>query len=228
MSEIVISISTGEPQNEIPQPNIRQLIKWDNPIAIADGYSVWSRLVNNQVTGQFGMCPVFITDLAGAWEHTWSSNALATSLTHDQYMQISRLQVPDANNTVDDKMNWAAWGGTGKWGSVIKATWAEIGETWRDARGIQLLGTVYAGQLITVVERATLLIEFNGQTTWEPMVRIQAYDPEHWSDPFATQLVTTVNRFNEYGENPRGKVRMPIYFGRDRIGWMFERWLEPK
>jgi hypothetical protein len=204
--------------------NKRKLIKWDNPIAIQDGYSVWSRMVDGRLTGQFCMCPVYLTDAQGNWIGGWSANSSATTISHDEMLKISDLQKVD-NFTIYQKMEWLMNGGTGEWGSPMKATWNQQSETWKDAKDIKMIAAVYAGQWVQVIVKKNIKVTFNGSTSIIPMSQIKTFSPSEWNQPLASQLVTEVDRDNIPGENPKGVVRMPIYFG-NRIAWIFDRWLE--
>jgi hypothetical protein len=203
-----------------PQPNHtrRQLIRWDNPIAIQDGYSAQFR--GN--IGQFTMCPVYVTDQAGKWEGTWAENQMATPLTNDQMLQIAALQTAD-EFTVSQKMNWLMWGGTNTWGGPMKATYAK-GSLWREATNIKMITAVYADEWVEVIGHQNLFVDFADKKEVVGLSEIKTYQPNEWTLPNATQKVTAVTDENVYQERPKGLVRLPIYFG-NRRAWVFDRWL---
>jgi len=169
------------------------------------------------------MDPVYLTYLSGEWVGSWSHNNIATPLTNADLHRIASIQIPDAYS-VDVKMNWLTDGGDGSWSAPLQAQWEQTRGTWHDAQNIKMIAAVYAGQWVEVLERTSFFIDFNGKKEVTPMSRIKAYNPDEWSLPFASQLVTEVDKDNVYGENPKGKVRLPIYFG-SRVAWVMDRWL---
>ena len=202
----------------------RQLIKWSNDIAKDDGYCAACRPTpDGKPQGQYCMAPVYITRL-GEWIGTYSENTGATRLTRAEMQRIAILQRKD-ECTIDEKMNWAMDGGNNTWGSIMRATYPS-GSEWRDATDIQMIGAVFAGQWVEIVEHATFYTTLNGNKGMTPMSRIRTYQPHEWYDEYATQLVTAVTKDNVYYEEPRGLFRWPIYFGY-REAWVFDRWLEP-
>jgi hypothetical protein len=207
-----------------PTSNIRQLIRWDNPIAIADGYCASCRPIDGEPIGQFTMCPMYITDLAGNWENTWSENQMATPLSNAEWLQISLLQTAD-EYTTSQKMNWLGWGGQNTWGAPIRATYPS-GDKWMEATNIKLITAVYADQFVEIIGHQNLLINFNNKTEVVGLSQIRTYPPSEWDKPMATQFVTAVNANNEYQARPKGLVKLPIYFG-NRLAWVFDRWLVP-
>ena len=199
---------------------LRTLIRWDNPIAVRDGYSATARGdADGNPQGQFSMAPVYVTDAAGAWVGSWSHNDNATKLTTTELHKIGALQIPDVAS-VDDKMRWALWHGDGEWGGVLAG---KYDSDWRNATDVRMIAAVYAGQVVEVIGHTIRTIVFGGHTETAGLSEIRTYQPHEWT-PAAVQLVTTVTKDNVYGENPRGKVRLPIYFG-NRRAWVLDRWL---
>ena len=205
-----------------PAPLIRTLIRWDNPIALADGYGAPNRL--NPATGlpigQFAMCPLYITDQARTWVKSWAENSLATRLTPAELQKIASLQVPDTY-TVKQKMGWltAASDAQG-WGSPINTR----GEDYTVATDIRMITAVYAGQPVELTgEQMTRSVEINGHTNFELLHRVKAFSPGQWTRANA-QLVTAVSRDNVYTEMTKGKIYLPLYYG-DRQAWVLNRWL---
>src|SRR5512143_2079005 len=95
--------------------------RWDESPMPEDGFSVWARLVNGQVMGQFALVTPYIEG-AG----TFSANSNATRLTTNNLFQIADLQIEDAF-TLQQKMNWLMHGGevdangTPTWGAPMRA-----------------------------------------------------------------------------------------------------------
>jgi hypothetical protein len=208
-------------RNETYFNNQRKLIKWDNPIAIADGYWVGAR--GN--IGQFCMCPVFVTDLDGNWAGTWAENTLATPLKSTEMLRIAAQQIPD-NFTIAQKMNWLMWGGMGTWGAPMQGTFPNGDSSrWMEATNIRMIATVYAGQFVNVIAHKTIMINLDGRLEQTPMSQIRTFQPSEWGLPQAWQKVTEVDKDNIYGELPKGTVYLPIYFG-NRLAWVLDRWLE--
>lgn len=212
-------------RNETYISSRRRVIRWDNSIAIADGYSSFSKPDPNtgEPVGQFSYAPLFITEEDGTWEGTWSANQIATNLSNAQLLKIAELQIAD-EYTIDQKMNWLMDGGDGTWGAPIRATY-DSSRNWRLATDIQMITAVYAGQCVETLEKKSFTVTFNGKTELIPMSRIRAFDSDLWKLPDASQLVSVVSNTNAYGERPKGLVKLPIYFG-NRIAWIFDRWLE--
>jgi hypothetical protein len=207
----------------------RKVILWDNPIAIADGYSVWSKPDPNtgEPIGQFAFAPIRVTDLNLQWTGTWSANSNIVRLTNEQMVFISTKQ-PIDGNTIKQKMNWVMDGGDGSWGAPIRASYTDSSH-WMNATDIQMISAVYAGQWVEVLETRNFTINFNGKIeTNVPMCLIKSYDPSQWNNPLAFQDVTAVDKGNEFNYPPVGRVKLPIWFGSDKLGWILQRWLEPQ
>lgn len=203
------------------QPIFRQLITWENQIAIKAGYCAACRPKDNEEPqGQFSMVPVHVINADGSWDRTYAENTLATNLTIGQLFAISRLQIPD-DFSVDQKMTWATWGCRGTWGGIMRGDGGE----WTKATNIQMIASVYAGQWVEVLEEKPIWSNFGGTWHWIQMSRIKTFQSNEWHLPGATQLVTAVTSKNEHYDTPKGYFRMPIHFG-DRTAWVFNDWLE--
>ena len=201
-------------------PNVRTFIRWDNPIAIADGYCADARRVDGELVGQFSMCPIYVTDSNNVWAGTWAENQIATRLTPLELQKIAALQEAD-NFTVDQKMNWlTASAVPNGWGSPINTR----GEDWEVATDIKMIASCYAGQPVTLTgETMERVITLNGRTNKETLHRIKTYSPAEWSRANC-QIVTAVSKDNVYTEQTRGKIILPVYF-KNRRAWALGRWL---
>ncbi len=207
-------------------PARRQLITWENPIAWKYGYCAKCRpKPNGEPQGQYSHAPVHITDAAGQWVGTYSENTLATRITNQNMRRIAAQQAPD-EYTVKSKMNYAMWGGQDTWGSIMRASYAN-GDDWMNAQDIRMIGAVWAGQWVEVLESKTMLTTLNGIREQSLMWRIKTYQPDEWGLPNAWQKVTSVNADNVHGEKPHGTFWFPIWLGATRLSWVFDRWLEP-
>ena len=123
-------------------------------------------------------------------------------------------------------MNYAMWGGQDTWGSIMRASYAN-GDDWMNAQDIRMIGAVWAGQWVEVLESKTMLTTLNGIREQSLMWRIKTYQPDEWGLPNAWQKVTSVNADNEHSEKPHGTFWFPVWLGVTRISWVFDRWLEP-
>jgi hypothetical protein len=204
----------------------RTLIKWDNPIAIRDGYSsARPDPATGLPIGQFCMCPLYITDQAGNWVKYWAENSLATRLSVADLQKIAALQVPDVVNgtaySVKQKMGWlCAAGSSDGWGSPINTK----GQDYTVATDVRIITAVYAGQPITLTgETMTRQVDLQGNINWELLHRVKAYNPAQWTRDNC-QLVTAVSKDNVYTENTKGRIVLPVYFG-NRQAWVLNRWL---
>ncbi len=204
-------------------PAVRTLITWESDIAVNDGYCAACRPKDDgSPQGQFSMAPVHVTDLQGNWAGTYAENQIATRLTNSEMQKIMDMQTPD-EKTIDQKANWAMFGGQNTWGAIMRASYPS-GDRWREATDIRMIASVYAGQPVEVLERKVITTRFNGKAEVIPMWRIQTYPPSDWHLLGACQYVTAVTAKNTHYERPCGLFRMPIYFG-NRLAWVFERWL---
>jgi hypothetical protein len=200
----------------------RAIRLWSDPIMQADGYD--ANLRGN--VGQFAVVSPYVTH-NGVWEGTFSSNQIATPLTSADLLKISMLQTIEPGTTLQAKMNWLMYAGTGNWGAPMQANYPSSSQ-WAQATNIKMIAAVYAGQEVEVVERKVIRCTFNAKTADVPMSRIKTYAPSEWSNPRAMMLVSVVDADNRYGEMPNanvGRVRLPIWFGTGREAWLFDRWL---
>lgn len=202
----------------------RQVILWDSPIAAQDHYTVFDKLVNGEVMGQFAFAPVFITDLNLKWVGTWSANQIASNLTNAEVLQIAQAQTFDPNNTLKSKMNWLMGGGDGAWGAPLRATYLDSSH-WDQAYNIQMITAIYAGQWIEPIGEFTFDVMFDEKHQTIPMVEIRTFPSYDWKNSSAWQEVTAVDQSNQFNYPPVGHVKVPIYFG-NRRAFVFKRWLE--
>jgi hypothetical protein len=207
----------------------RTLIRWDNPIAIEDGYCTDIRRnpATGELVGQFAMCPVYLTDMQGVWVKSWAENSLATLLTPSDLQRIATLQSADIVNgvayTVKQKMGWlCADSVLNGWGSPINTR----GEDYTIATNIKMITAVYAGQPVKLTgETMTRPIELNGKSNFELLHRVTAYNPSQWMRE-NSMLVTAVSKSNVYTENTKGRIVLPVWFGSERKAYILDRWLE--
>ena len=168
------------------------------------------------------MAPVHVTDMSGFWAGTYAENQIATKLTNAEMLRISGLQTRDAYD-IDQKMNWAMWGGRDTWGGVMRASYPN-GDRWREATNIRMIASVYAGQWVEIIGRANIKTRWDGQEQVIPMSEIKTYPPALWGRGNSMQVVTSVSADNVHSEQTKGIVRLPIYFG-NRRAWVMDRWL---
>jgi hypothetical protein len=209
-----------------PASTRRTLIKWENPISIRDGYSVYARPdpITGKPVGQFAFyTPYLIDNTTGKWVGTWSANQAATILTLDQYLKIMSLQSYDSDGiSLQQKVKWLTDGGNDTWGAPIRATYPDAA-SWALATNIKMIAAVYAGQPVEVVDHSSFTVLFNNKTETIPMSRIHTTPPAEWTRE-NMMLVTAVNDSNVYYDRPQGLVRLPVWFG-DRQAWLPDRWL---
>ena len=207
----------------------RQLIRWDNPIALKDGYGTPNRLVDGKLIGQFCMCPVYLTHPDGAWVKSWAENSLAAKLTPANLRQIESMQIEDVAGgityTVKQKMGWLCAASTADgWGSPINTR----GVDYTAATEVKMITAVYAGQPLELTgETMTRPIDINGHKNFELLWRIKAYPPSQWTRA-TSQLVTAASASNNHTENTKGKIVLPVFFGDTRPAWVMNRWLVPQ
>lgn len=201
----------------------RQAILWDNRIAAQDGYTVYDKLVNGEVMGQFAFAPMYVTDRNLVWEGTWSANQIATPLTNIELQTIAQHQTT-TDATLKQKMNWVMNGGSGGWGSPLKATYIDS-DHWMDAQNLRMICAIYAGQWIEPIGELNFNVKFNELFQTIPMIEIRTFPSREWDRPSAWQEVTAVDKGNQFNYPPVGHVKLPIYFG-DRRAFVFKRWLE--
>lgn len=201
----------------------RTLIKWDNTIALRDGYGTLNRLVNGELMGQFAMCPIYLTNPDGTWVKSWAENSLASRLTPANLLRIAAMQIEDSH-TVKQKMGWlcaASSAGDG-WGSPINTR----GVDFATATDIKMITAVYAGQPLELTgESMVRQVDINGHTNMELLWRIREFLPAEWTRGNC-QIVTAVSATNNYTENTKGRIVLPVYFG-GRAAYVLDRWLVP-
>jgi hypothetical protein len=209
-------------QDTTPKPIYRTLIRWDNPIAISDGYCTDARRVNGELIGQFCMAPLYITNMLGEWEKSWAENSMATRLAPADLLKIASMQIADTYS-VEQKMGWlCAASLSNGWGSPINTG----GEDYTVATDIKMITAVYAGQPLELTgEVMTRPIELNGNYNFEKLHRVKAYSPDTWTRANC-QTVTAVSKNNVYTENTKGMIVLPVWFGSERKAYVLDRWLE--
>ena len=216
---VTIKYPASRPSSEV----VRFVKKWELPEMQADSYSATVRTAYNPQTGQwepvgqFGLVSVVQFDAAGNWIGDMSANTTFCNISTLELLYIASLQTADTF-TVDQKMGWLLDGGDGDWGApMMSGSWDKtLGQTWRDAKNVKLIGAVYAGQPVTLTgERRVFRLPWNGKTEDVPMSRIK---------PGTLQKVTVVDRANRYGEEPKGVIWLPLKFRTSSV-WIFDRWL---
>jgi hypothetical protein len=207
-------------------PQIVTLIRWDNQIALDDGYGTPNRLgADGKLVGQFCMSPVYVTDTLGNWAGTWAENTLGTKLTPAELLKIASLQIEDVVNgvrhTVKSKMGWACAASIDSgWGSPINTK----GQDYDVATDIKMIPTCYAGQPVTLTgETMDRKITLNQRTNIERLYEVKTYQPHEWTRSNC-QTVTAVSASNVYTENTKGIIKLPVYAGNRRM-WILERWI---
>lgn len=193
-------------------PNLRTVKPWGDPVMTADSYSVAKRLINGQVVGQFSLVQVYQTDALG-FIGDMGANTTARNVTSSELMYIASLQAAD-EFTVDQKMVWLLGGGNGKWGSPMRGEWG-AGETWKDARNVQMIAAVWAGQPVEVLEERTFY-----NVVWQGKV-----EPSVEMCRIKTGRVVEVTAVNG-GDRlilPKGHIFLPLWFR--ATPWVFRRWL---
>jgi hypothetical protein len=200
----------------------RTLIRWDNPIAISDGYCTDARRVNGELIGQFSMAPLYITHPDGEWVKSWAENSLATRLTPADLLKIASMQIADTYS-VEQKMGWlCAASLSNGWGSPINTK----GEDYTVATDIRMITAVYAGQPVELTgESMTRTFDLNGNIKQELLWRVSARPPAAWTRANC-QTVTAVSKNNVYTTNTKGHIVLPLYYG-DRKAYVLDRWLVP-
>lgn len=179
------------------------------PIMIADGFDARQR--GN--VGQFCMVTPYILRADGSWVGTWSSNSNHSPIDLNR---IAAMQTADEFDR-DTKMRWLTIGESGEfdgsWGSPCACT-----GDWRTATDGRMIGAVYAGNPVTVLETRTMTVRFNERIETVPMCRIQTgWDVVH--------KVTVIDRNNNnFGDRPRGRIYLPIWTQYAEY-WLMERWL---
>ena len=203
---VTIKYPDSRPSSEV----VRIVKKWELPEMQADSYDAKLR----GDVGQFGLVSVVQFDAAGNWIGDMSANTTFCNISTLELLYIASLQTADTF-TVDQKMGWLLDGGDGDWGAPMRGTWG-AGQTWRDAKNVQMIGAVYAGQPVTLTgEKRVFRLPWNGKTEDVPMSRIKTG---------TLQKVTVVDRANRYGEEPKGVIWLPLKFRTSSV-WIFDRWL---
>lgn len=187
----------------------RTVRKWGAAGMVADTYSATVRTINGQPVGQFGLVQVYQL-VNGVYIGDMSANTTFCNISHSEMLAIADLQTAD-EYSVDTKMNWLTNGGSGAWGCPMSCT-----GDWQTATDGKLIGAVYAGQPLEVLEQRTFTnVRWNGKIEAEvPMSRIK---------PGTLQKVTVVDQADRYGEKPKGIVWLPLKFRGE--AWIFDRWL---
>lgn len=196
--------------------------RWSDPLMQADSYSASIRTAVNPATGkpepvgQFQLVSVVQFDAAGNWIGDMSANTTFCNISTLELLAIAGMQTADTFS-IDQKMNWLLNGGKGKWGCPMLGAWdTRLGETWRDATSVKLIGAVYGGQPVTLTgERRVFRLPWNGKTEDVPMSRIKTG---------TLQKVTVVDKADNYGEQPKGFIWLPLKFRTNSV-WIFDRWL---
>ena len=202
---------------------VRYVKKWEDPFMRAESYSATVRTALNPATGQwepigqFGLVSVVQFNDADQWIGDMSANSTFCNISTADLLYIGSLQKPDTF-TVDQKMGWLLDGGDGDWGApMMSGSWDKaLGQTWRDAKNVKLIGAVYAGQPVTLTgEKRVFRLTWNGKTEDTILCRIQTG---------TLQKVTVVDKADRYGEEPKGVIWLPLKFRTSRV-YIPEKWL---
>ena len=193
------------------------------------GYSTSVRLVNNVRTGQFSHIVPVMLDANGNQIADGSANTLFSNISPAEYQKIAALQIPDSKS-VDAKMQWLTNGGNGQWGCPMRATY-NPSANWRNATDIDLIGGVWAGQQVEILEsRIFPSIRYNNaQYAGISLHRIRTFQPADWgktyaSHPHLVQKVTAVSA-DDTPLEPQGIVYLPLILSRAASCWIFSEWL---
>ena len=198
-------------ESTITTPEVRRLIDWDNPIAIADGFSSARGQAPGETLGQFALFTPYITS-NGVWVNDWSSNQNSMPITKEQMQRIAALQDTTRGYTLKQIMGWLTFGGKDKWGGPMRC----VGE-WSDAINARMIAAVYAGGLVEVLEHKTIVTDKYGTV---PMVRIKTgWDQVH--------LIRAVDKANDMIKVQNDSVYLPLLAGRwtNAEWWLLDRWL---
>lgn len=197
-------------------PEIRRVILWSNPIAIADGFSSSRGQPEGQTQGQQALfTPYLIERATGKWAGAWGANQNSPSLTNADVLRIGAMQTDD-EFSVDVKMSHIMAGGKGQWGQAMMATF-DPSSNWQAATNIRINQAVYAGNNVEVLEHKTMTVDTFGTV---PMVRIRTgWDQSH--------IYTSVNAANNHIWRTKGFIYLPLYARPGWDWWLLDRWLEP-
>jgi len=208
--------------------NIRTLKPWGDAMR-AWGYSTSEKLINGQRMGQFSHIVPVMLDANGNQIADGSANTLFSNISAAEYQKIAALQIPDSKS-VDAKMQWLTNGGNGQWGCPMRATY-NPSANWRNATDIDLIGGVWAGQQVEILEsRIFAAVRYNNKTyTTVTLYRIRTFQPADWGKTYAThpwlvQKVTAVSA-DDTPLEPQGVVYLPLILTRAASCWVFGEWL---
>lgn len=215
-------------------PNLRTLKRWaQDAIMTQDSYDVNQRLVYDPATGQwkvqgqFSGLDVYQINADGIYIGDMSQNGTWVSLSNADIHKIAALQVADAF-TVKQKMEWLLKDNM-EWGSVMRCN---LFGAWEQAQNIQMIGAVWAGQKVEVLEQRTFPdVLFEGVRANVPMSRIRTFNRQtDWEKTRDTlleecivQKCTAVSDTNGVIE-PKGIIYLPL-ITRTASVWVFDRWL---
>jgi len=199
---------------------IRRLKAWGADAGmVADGYTEGG-------IDQFAFIRVYQLDETGAYIGDMSSNNVGKTITHYDLLKIADLQQPSDGYNLDQVMNWITFGGDPNWGGLMQIVG---GGSWETAPLIRMIGAVYAGNLVEVLEQRTFHnVKYGGVTADVPMSRIRTFTAAYWgktyfTHPHLVHSVMAVGR-NDIPHKPRGNVYMPLLFKYNSV-WVFDRWL---
>jgi hypothetical protein len=206
-----------------------RLKRWDelNP---ADTFSVKERGGGDQ----FGFYTPYIMDASGKWCGSRASNDNYSLLTEADMLAIRDMQEDD-ENTIEQKMQYLTSWGDG-WGGPMRVPG---GGDWKNAERVKMIGAVYAGQKVEVLEHKTIYSDFLGKKENLQMSRIRTFSRADFGKSFAThphliQKMTGVNVHNQYRDKVKGTVYLPVALGPefDFTGsfqpaqwWLMDRWI---
>lgn len=178
---------------------------------------------------QFAYLRAYQLDKNGVFIGDMSANNVGPTLSHFDMLHIAELQVPD-EFTTDQKMEYLTCGGaTGGSGSVTNGCIMDIpgGGNWSTASAVNMVGAVWAGNQVEVLERRTFPnVRYGGVVADIPMSRIQTFDRKtdwgktYFTHPHIVHSVMAVGR-DDIPHKPKGSVYLPIIFPFDSV-WVFD------
>jgi hypothetical protein len=135
------------------------------------------------------------------------------------------MQIPDDYN-VEQKMQWLTWSGVDSWGAPMRIPG---GGDWKTAPAVQMIGAVWAGNMVEVLERRSFIVRYNGVLDDVPMSRIRTFTRADFGKSYATDPHIVHNVLAVGGTDKphyaKGKIYLPLIFKYASV-WTFDRWLE--
>lgn len=187
----------------------------------------WAELpdYNEDGVDQFEYIKVYQLDETGKYIGDMSANNIGATLSHADVVKIADMQIED-EFTVSQKMAWCTFGDQPRWGGVMRVM---EDYTWQNSPQVRIVGCVYAGNLVEVLETRTFPnVLYDNVRADVPMIRIRTFTDADWgktfaSDPHLIHSVHAVGR-DDIEHKPKGNVYLPLIFPHDSV-WVFDRWL---